>query len=641
MRTSLPWVHGRSRWRAIASVLVCSFFYGSNGNGDDGGALGAVQPTPSEPREYCSEDVVLSPDAKKLLNGFIGHVVLRNLKELTEEDARVLAGVRGSLRIRLTSLPQGVARHLAVHRGELSIDSLRVIPDDTAEALAAHEGMLAISHAEQLSDRAVRSLAGGRAQALALGVSSLSRMQAEALANVRGPLWLCNVTRLDADTAQALSKYSGNLYLGLTELKPDVAALLARLHGRLCLTSCESNEALSLTPQVAAALSHYKGELMLDDATSAESDTDAVIEALASHVGPLRLWEDAIRTPASAVAIARHDGPLSLRWTDSLDADVLVNLAHHRGMLTIAVRQPHELSADVAWHIARHRGGTLELSGPLRVSEAAARALATHSGALGFSGVKVEAESPAVRAICKHRGPLRLPGSFLRADTIDSILDHVGGLQVFGGTMRRTESGDVIFEPSLTEGMAERLAAYKGPLCVGDFLTSSFVRLLAAHKGDLALMEVPPEEDAARSLLAHEGRLFLPSDTSVRSVWAAQVIASPKTCTTMSNTTHLIGPNAAAIAATLATRKGPFSLPNLQYVSAEALRHLVANDRIRLPPLDRMYVLEDDGRLVTGEPVASAGSQQANAEKESLTERPFWHGWLSPSDGSRVNTCDD
>ena len=109
-----------------------------------------------------------------------------------------------------------------------------------------------------------------------------------------------------------------------------------------------------LSPEVAAVLAKYKGELRFDALTLLSPEVAA---ALATRVGQIDLLRLTSLSPAVAKALATTKGSLNLPGVKELPANVAQELAAHTGTLTLGVA---ELSDEAASALAKH-GGNLRL----------------------------------------------------------------------------------------------------------------------------------------------------------------------------------------------------------------------------------------------------------------------------------------
>jgi hypothetical protein len=121
--------------------------------------------------------------------------------------------------------------------------------------------------------------------------------------------------------------------------------------------------------------------------------------------------------------------------------------------------------------------------------------------------------------------------------------------------------------------------------------------------------------------------MFFLGDSRVETVAAAKLFASEKNRTVACDSFHMISPDSSEIASCLIQRRGVLSLPRLQYIKADALRILATKDDVRLPSLDSLYILDEQGRDVAPADVVSEQFLKKNAENQPPPGMPKWHSW--------------
>ncbi len=115
-------------------------------------------------------------------------------------------------------------------------------------------------------------------------------------------------------------------------------------------------DVVDLSPEAAAVLATYKGELRFEALTTLSAETAA---ALATRPSQIDLPKVSALTPAVAKVLATTKGQLHLSGVKELPTDVAKELAAHTGRLALGVT---ELSDEAAAALAKH-GGDLRLSG--------------------------------------------------------------------------------------------------------------------------------------------------------------------------------------------------------------------------------------------------------------------------------------
>ena len=152
---------------------------------------------------------------------------------------------------------------------------------------------------------------------------------------------------LTAEQATELLKQPNALRLGVTELSPEVAAVLAGFKGTLTFEVLSS-----LSPAAAAALSPYSGELNLPGLKTLAPDVAAGL-AKREH-GSLILPGITQVSVEAAKALANYKGNVNLAGVKEVTADLAAAFAPHNGMLVLGVT---EVSDDTAAALAKHVGG--------------------------------------------------------------------------------------------------------------------------------------------------------------------------------------------------------------------------------------------------------------------------------------------
>ena len=146
-----------------------------------------------------------------------------------------------------------------------------------------------------------------------------------------------SVLELSPDVAAVLGGYKGDVrFEALAALTPEAAALLAAIPGGLDLPKLTA-----LPPAVAKALAAHKGRLSV----GVNAITLEAAEALTTHAGVLDLGVTDI-TAESAAALARHPGPLAL---NNLRALTSLPLAERLGQQEyVSLGGVSSISAEIA-----------------------------------------------------------------------------------------------------------------------------------------------------------------------------------------------------------------------------------------------------------------------------------------------------
>jgi len=188
-----------------------------------------------------------------------------------------------------------------------------------------------------------------RPNALRLGVTELSPEAAAVLAGFKGSLSFEVLSSLSPAAAAALSPYGGDLNLpGLKTLAPDVAARLAkREHGSLILSGITQ-----MSVEAAKALADYKGNVNL---TGVKEITADLAAALAPHAGMLELGATEV-SDDTAAAIAKHVGGITLGALARLTSTPLARKLGERERLLL--NSVTSITKDVADALGPRAGET-------------------------------------------------------------------------------------------------------------------------------------------------------------------------------------------------------------------------------------------------------------------------------------------
>jgi len=255
---------------------------------------------------------------------------------------------------KVTSLTVEQAREYAARKAPLRFDALVDLDPLAAAELATHEGAIRFTALDELSPEAARALAahkpvGGFGQ-FDLDFRALRQIPPEtaaALAAHVGNLRLPALERLDSpDLARKLAGQWGELKVGVTELSPEIAAILATNEGvfqdrtRPGVVFQRADKGHSvlwfavlprLEPAVADALAAQQGVLVLNELVDLEP---AAAAALAKRKGGSLILNGLERLPPeTAAALAAYDGEIALRALREIPPEAATALAAHRGRL--------------------------------------------------------------------------------------------------------------------------------------------------------------------------------------------------------------------------------------------------------------------------------------------------------------------
>lgn len=274
---------------------------------------------------------------------------------------------------KITSLTVEQAREYAVRKVPLQFDALVELDPAAAAELAKHEGTIRFTVLAELTAEAARALAAhkpvkgfGQFDLDFRALRQILPETAAALTAHVGNLRLPALERLDSpDLARKLAGQWGELKLGVMELSPEIAAILATNEGvfedrtrpGVVFQRAERGHSVlwfaalpRLEPAVAEALVAQQGVLVLNELVDLDP---AAAASLAKRKGGSLILNGLERiSPETAAALAAYDGEIALRALRTLSPEAARALATHRGRLhltglvdvspeTLAILQKH------------------------------------------------------------------------------------------------------------------------------------------------------------------------------------------------------------------------------------------------------------------------------------------------------------
>ena len=375
-----------------------------------------------------------------------------------------------------------------------------------------------------------------------------------------------------------------------------------------------------LSPEAAAVLARYKGDIRFDALTTLVPEAAA---ALATCEGALDLLRLTSLSPAVAKALSAAKGPLNLSSVKELPAEAAEALSAHTGQLSLGVT---ELSDDAAAALAKHTG-EIQVSS---LKSLTSLALATRLGQQEYVSLGAARLTPEIaRALCPpgnrekfknhvqfNSGLTELPADVAAAimagrshpslNSLESISDEAAAtwagpfanIRLFGlktltpaAGASLTKGGGIFdirnFGPEVSDetaaAIAKQMAA--GPHRMIDFnglkkLTYPplAVALLSRYHGGphSSLAGVAQiTDDVARALADYKGNLNgLPGLTSLTSVPLAAKYASQPGDLKFAKLTTVPDD----VAKALASHKGKLDLSGVQSLSAEAAKALAGHE---------------------------------------------------------------
>jgi hypothetical protein len=424
--------------------------------------------------------------------------------------------------------------------------------------------------AEQATDLVKQS------KPLRLAVTELSPEVAAILAGSKAELHFDALTTLTPESAAALAKREGILSLPkLAELSPAAAKALAPHTGVLVLGLKE------LSDETAGALAKRVGDTRLDSLPSLTS------LPLAERLGKQTVvWLASVRRITPEIARALNppvdlkDGKLSYRWIDI----GLTELSPEAGAAIVGSR--HGFSMHSLESITPEAATALaspftnmRMWGLKTISPATATALAKTRGILDIRMFGPELTDDSARAFAAQMQTGPCPafdfGGLKKLTVPEFALLVVGRANLHGGLGGVAE---------LSDDVARALAESKDNLKPLPSLTSLTSAALAAkyarQLGDVNFKKLASlPDDVAKALATHKGKLDLSGLKSL-SVPAARAFAAHEGDLVLDGLEE-IGDEAAE---SLAKAIGPVSLKGLKKASPAARVALGANPKISLPP---------------------------------------------------------
>ncbi len=307
---------------------------------------------------------------------------------------------------KVTSLTVEQAREYAARKTPLQFDALVELDPAAAAELAKHEGAIRFTALAELSPEAARAHAAqkplkgfGQFDLDFRALRQVAPEPAAALATHVGNLRLPALERLDLpELARKLAGQWGELKVGVTELSPEIAAILATNEGVYedktrpgrVFQRVESGRSVlwfaalpRLEPAVADALVAQQGVLVLNELVDLDP---AAAASLAKRKGGSLILNGLKRlSPETAAALAAYDGEIALRALRDLSPEAATALAAHRGRLHLTglVDVPPETLAILRAHpqvrLPRPPAAKAKTAKQVRDAEEAALPVPTHA----------------------------------------------------------------------------------------------------------------------------------------------------------------------------------------------------------------------------------------------------------------------
>ena len=250
--------------------------------------------------------------------------------------------------------------------------------------------------------------------------------------------------------------------------------------------------------------------------------------------------------------------------------------------------QIERLTPEQATALAGSTVGWVRLPNLTALDAATAKALAEFKGQdLSLNGLTT-LDADIAKTLAEFKGNwLRLNGlTTLDADIAKTLAGFKGRYLYLDGLI------------ALDAATAKALAEFKGQLLSLNGLTTldaDIAKTLAEFKGqELFLGLTSLDADLAKTLAgstAWDGRV--PKLTTLDIDIAKTLAALDKWDGNLSSIVAIESPDSVEIAAALATRKGPLSLPNLKKISPKTLTALIEKEDVKIPLIETLELIQE------------------------------------------------
>jgi hypothetical protein len=449
------------------------------------------------------------------------------LKSISAEQAAELIKQGKPLALAVTELSPEVAAILAGAKAELRFAALTELGAEAAAAFAKHEGALSFAK-----------------------LATLTPAVAAALATHPGDLALPAVTTIAPDVAAALAPHPGTLFLGVTELS-DEAAALAKRAGITRLDALTSLTSLPLAERI--------GKQTVVSLGSVRRISPEIARALNPPVD-------------------LQDKNLGYRWIDigltelSPEAAAAVVGSRHG----FAMHSLESITPEAATALAS-QFTNMRMWGLKTMSPASATALAKTRGILDIRQFGPELADDAARAFAAQMktGPCpAIDFGGLRKLSVPEFAVLVVGPATLHGGLGVTELSD-----DVARALAESKDNLKPLPSLTSLTSAALAAKYAAQGGDVSFKKLATiSDDVAVALATHKGKVDLSGLKSL-SVPAATAFAAREGPLLLDGLEELGDDTAAA----LSKAAGPVSLKRLKKLSPAGRAALTANSKLTLP----------------------------------------------------------
>jgi hypothetical protein len=271
-----------------------------------------------------------------ILSKLNGSLALRGLVQVDVDVASALAKIAGGLDLGIKDLPTTIAAILATTRGQLELSGLETISPEAAAALESHSGQLFLGnviYGFDLSVTSARHLARHKGP---VSIPALKRINADAalaLSELKHDLALERIEEFPDGVAgvklctKMVNSSPADFRLNLKRLQPDCAAVLAECRGNLWLSVDEWNDGALL------ALASQQGRLEIDP----KQISDTIGLALGQRSARSSLlfnnyYTSVTLTDGAAEALGNYPGQLSFGGGIEISKEAATHLVKRSAM---------------------------------------------------------------------------------------------------------------------------------------------------------------------------------------------------------------------------------------------------------------------------------------------------------------------
>ena len=256
-----------------------------------------------------------------------------------------------------------------------------------------------------------------------------------------------------------------------------------------------------------------------------------------------------------------------------------------------ATNQIESLTPEQATALAELKGsrqGRLNLNGLTTLDAATAKVLAEFNGQSLYLNGLTTLDAATAKALAEFKGPyLELIGlTALGADAAKALAEFNGKVLALNGLT------------ALDADIAKALAEFNGQ---------------TLHLSALTTLDAATAKALVVST-AWDGRL--PKLTTLDADIAKTLATLDKWDGDLSSIVAIESPDSVEIAAALATRKGPLSLPNLKKISPKTLTALIEKEDVKIPLIETLELIQEPDGSPTEDFVIPKGFQSRQKRRQ-------------------------